>query len=123
MTKEFLKQIPLKHFIQHVSPDYDWLLPGIRYWEDIEGGTGTNMDFILNGNLIGYMNLNMESDLWVEGYIRDSHRSGSKFYLNHIEKNYYHILFVDKEGDLCRSYISDEQAVDAGLELRRFYVL
>lgn len=120
-TKSLLKQVPLHHYIMHKSTldnssDCSRVLPGIEYHENLKGTTESLPNFFLNGELLGYVNVDIEDAVSVNNFIL---KSDPKFNID--EDLYYHIIYIN--GDiLFRSYISEREMVTAEIELNQIYL-
>jgi len=95
LTKQFLQQIPLSKYNFIIdSPDHTFTTSTITSLSKEKLSK-----FKFNGQLIGWVNIHLES----EGYIAES--LGKYLYSNSSDSQTYLILFIDNEGDIKRGYM------------------
>lgn len=111
MAKSYFEQIPIDVFIYHPNDNYKEYKSSFDDDYDRRTGIcdglpniiGANVEYVTNGKFIGFLNISK----YKESYTAIKH-TFKKLGCSVPIGRYYSILFLDEEGKLKRSYMSED---------------
>jgi len=95
LTKQFLQQVPLKHYVLRKEGERNIAIGYIFDYEN-EGF----IEYVFRGELIGWINVHFEKEEFIANWVQSSSRRGKVE-----DSKTYSIIFINEQGELNRSYV------------------
>ena len=96
LTKQFLQQVPLKHYVLRKTDNNKPVEIGYIFDFEREGF----IDYVFKGELIGWINVHFEKEEFIANWVQSSTRRGKVE-----DSKTYSVIFINDKGELNRSYI------------------